>query len=149
MFADVSASTASGPACGPEPAAPSSGVAVPRVAASSQPDGRGRPYVSLRPGSAFSAIYRNGMRRRVGGVVVICAPGHPGSPQLGVVATRRVGNAVQRNRAKRRLREAAARVPLERDTAYVLVASTEVAEVPFSRLTDWLRRATSRRTDDG
>ena len=139
MFADVSESMASGPGCGPEQAAPSSSVAAPRVGASSPPEGR--PYTALRSGAAFQEVYRRGARRSVDGIVVIRMPGRPGPPQLGVVASRQVGNAVRRNRAKRRLRAAAAQVPLERDTAYVLIASTEVCDVPFPRLIGWLQDA--------
>lgn len=69
------------------------------------------------------------------------APGGSGQPEVGIVAGRRVGNAVRRSRAKRRLREAAARVRLEPGTAYVLIASAEVGDVPFSRLVAWLERA--------
>lgn len=64
-----------------------------------------------------------------------------GPPRVGVVAGRRVGNAVRRNRAKRRLREAVARVPLVPGTTYVLVAAPEVVDAPFDRLVAWVRGA--------
>jgi ribonuclease P protein component len=73
--------------------------------------------------------------------VVLQAPGTSARPEVGIVAGRRVGGAVQRSRAKRRLREAAARVPLQPGTAYVLIASAQVVDVPFSRLVGWLERA--------
>jgi len=65
---------------------------------------------------------------------VICAGGEMGAPQVGIVASRRVGGAVQRNRAKRRLREALIRVELRQDTAYVVVASPDVATMGFEHL---------------
>ncbi len=63
------------------------------------------------------------------------------TPQVGVVAGRNVGSAVKRNRAKRRLREAAQRVDLLPNTAYVVVASPDVLAVPFSELVNWLSSA--------
>jgi len=65
---------------------------------------------------------------------VICAGGEKGPPQVGIVASRRVGGAVTRNRAKRRLREALGRVDLRRDTAYVVVASPNVTTMGFDHL---------------
>jgi len=54
------------------------------------------------------------------------------------VAGRRVGNAVVRNRAKRRLREATARVKLCEDTAYVVVAQRGLNDAPFDELVEWV-----------
>jgi ribonuclease P protein component len=48
---------------------------------------------------------------------------------------------VVRNRAKRRLREALARVPLRVGRDYVVIATSVVAEVPFEDLVGWLTRA--------
>jgi ribonuclease P protein component len=53
------------------------------------------------------------------------APGESSAVRVGFTASRRVGNAVARNRAKRRLRAAAAAVLPDRgraDTDYVLIA---------------------------
>lgn len=91
----------------------------------------------LRSGARFASIYRTGRRARRGGLTVLAAPGQLDSPEVGVVAGKKVGNAVQRNRAKRRMREAAARAPLSPGRAYVLVASAEVAEVAFDDLVEW------------
>jgi ribonuclease P protein component len=72
---------------------------------------------------------------------VIRAPGEPGLPQVGFAPGRRAGNAVRRNLAKRRLREAAMRVPWDPGTAYVVVASPEVATADFRRVVAWLAAA--------
>lgn len=110
-----------------------------RVADVSPPEGR--PYRSLKGAHRFAEIRRRGRKVRRGGLVLMMAPGSPGPPEVGVVAGRRVGNAVVRNRAKRRLRAVAAEVALRPDTAYVLIASPEVVEAPFDRLVQWLRAA--------
>ena|GEM_PF-1821503 len=62
-------------------------------------------------------------------------------PEIGIVAGKRVGNAVKRNRAKRRLRDAADLVDLAPHTSYVVVASHEVVNAPFGELKDWMEKA--------
>ena len=69
------------------------------------------------------------------------AVGQTSMPELGVVAGKGVGNAVQRNRAKRRLREAAQRAGLRPNTAYVVVASPDVLDAEFDELVGWLSNA--------
>jgi ribonuclease P protein component len=75
---------------------------------------------------------------------VIRAITESGSPQVGIVASRRIGNAVRRNRAKRRLREALMGVDLEPDTAYVVIAPPGAATMEFGELTRRLREAVDR-----
>ncbi len=60
---------------------------------------------------------------------------------MGVIAGRRVGTAVERNRARRRLREALAALPVPQGMDCVVVAAAEVNEVGFDRLQRWLTEA--------
>lgn len=62
-------------------------------------------------------------------------------PEVGFVAGKRVGNAVQRNRAKRRLREIADVAGLQPHTAYVVVASPEVLDADYNELCRWMTDA--------
>lgn len=55
-----------------------------------------------------------------------------GAPRVAVVASRRVGDAVTRNRAKRLLREASRRVAWRPGTDIVLVARATCAESTLS-----------------
>lgn len=84
---------------------------------------------------------RRGIRRREGGITVVAAPGDADVPRVAFVASRALGPAVRRNRAKRRLREATARVPLQAGRDYVVIASGAVIEAPFVDLVAWLARA--------
>jgi ribonuclease P protein component len=65
--------------------------------------------MKLRKSSQFRTVYDEG-RKLVGTYAVIFYYEHPvlcDGPRFGVVASKRVGGAVERNRAKRLLREAA------------------------------------------
>jgi len=92
-------------------------------------------------------VYREGSRRRVGGVITYRTPGTIDEPEACFVAGKGVGNAVARNRAKRRLREAARRIELEPATAHVFVARRDVLDVPFTTLVDWMQSSASRAPD--
>lgn len=100
----------------------------------------GRPYTSLR-NLEIQRVRRIGARRRVGGIIVFDAPGEEGPPGVAVTAGRKVGGAVLRNRAKRRMREAVARAPIRPGHAYVLVASPAVVDAPFEELAAWVKEA--------
>lgn len=98
-------------------------------------------FVPLRGRTRFSSIYRNGSKVRRGPVVVFSLPSQHAEPEVGFVAGRRVGNAVVRNRAKRRLREAARRVPLTNNRAYVMVATPDTVDVAFDDLVECVASA--------
>lgn len=57
-----------------------------------------------------------------------------GDPRLAVVAGKRVGTAVERNRAKRRLRAAAATAPAPRGRDAVVIARPSVVHAPFEEV---------------
>lgn len=59
----------------------------------------------LRRRHSFQQNRRVGRRRRSSHFIVSLSPGPADHPRLGLVVSRRVGGAVQRNRLKRRLRE--------------------------------------------
>lgn len=101
----------------------------------------------LRKRAEFLAARKG---RRLNGpffFVEALARGDEGPPRYGLTVTRKVGNAVERNRIRRRLREAI-RVFAEADMVpgidYVIVARREVLSAPFAALSDELRRRVSR-----
>lgn len=75
------------------------------------------------------------------------APGDARGVRLGFTVTKKLGNAVVRNRAKRRLREAASLVmPLlaQPGCDYVLIGRDATASMPFVTLVDELKLAMSK-----
>jgi len=98
----------------------------------------------LRRDSDIAAVFTS--RRRRGGRYLVVHVGDAPCSQparVAVVASRRVGSAVQRNRAKRLLREAARTVPMRAGRDVVLVARGSILDVGLAQvraeLTDLVR----------
>lgn len=68
-------------------------------------DARFRPQDRIRKRSEYQVIYEKGQRIPSGSFVLFVLRNELGRPRLGITATRRVGGAVRRNRAKRLVRE--------------------------------------------
>jgi ribonuclease P protein component len=107
---------------------------------------------TLKVRADFLRVAGAGRRSARPGLVVQAAS-HPGKPsdatgiRVGFTASRKVGNAVVRNRAKRRMRAAAASVlpALGRPgTDYVLIARAGTADRPFAELVADLEAALRR-----
>jgi len=106
--------------------------------------------VRLRHRREFLAA-RHGRRVVTPGFVLQAVPRQArddaGLIGLGFTVSRKVGKAVARNRARRRLREAARAVfpgPAHPGTNYVIVARASVLTCPFDRLQHDLREALER-----
>ena len=93
----------------------------------------------LKTRSQFLAVAATRRKWAAAGLVLQGRPRADGSAHIGIgfTATRKIGNAVVRNRARRRLKEAA-RVALVRAGAagwdYVAVARAATPELPFPAL---------------
>lgn len=109
----------------------------------------GRPLGRLKRREDFLrvAAARN---KRVAAGFVLQACTHPENQntiRIGFTASRKVGNAVVRNRTKRRLRAAASAVlpNIGRNgTDYVLIGRQQTATIPFSALEADLRHAVAK-----
>ncbi len=61
--------------------------------------------------------------------------------RIGLVAGKRLGKAVKRNRIKRRIRHACHHIDFRPGWDHVVIPAASVAVVPFGTLVDWLERA--------
>jgi ribonuclease P protein component len=92
----------------------------------------------------FDAVYRRGRSASSRHLVVYAFARDPGAtlsePRIGLTVSRKVGGAVERNRVKRLLRAAAARVApgLAADVDLVIVARPGLAEALAEERLDWL-----------
>lgn len=96
----------------------------------------------LRKRPDFLAV-RNGERRKGPLFLLeVLDRGDDGPPRVGFTVTKRQGNAVERNRMRRRLKEAvriSAQFEMEPGHDYVVVARRDVLDASFSRLTSALK----------
>jgi len=68
---------------------------------------------------------------------------------VGFVASRKVGNAPARNRAKRRLRAAARVVSFQSNRDFVVVATKQVLYADFTDIIGWLEDCSNTNTKQG
>lgn len=120
------------------------------VAASGFPPDKAAPLPALgklpprlRKRAEFLAVRRGETRRGRLFLLEVLDRKDDGEPRVGFTVTKKSGNAVQRNRIRRRLREAI-RCHGVGDMApgndYVIVGRSDILCVPFSQLTDELTR---------
>jgi ribonuclease P protein component len=102
------------------------------------------PPPRLKRRAEFLAVAREGRKLGRGPLLVQARASEEPGLRLGFTATKKLGNAVVRNRAKRRMREAArlefAAVPAS-GWHVVLVARDGVTDTPFATLRETLHGA--------
>jgi ribonuclease P protein component len=90
----------------------------------------------VRHHAEFAAVQRHGRRTAGRYLTMLSAPNTLGRDRLGLIASRRLGNAVERNRAKRRVRELFRHLEIEapapgRSFDVVIIPRRELVRAPF------------------
>jgi ribonuclease P protein component len=91
---------------------------------------RFRPRQRLRTGADFDAVFKRGARLDGPLFLLVAAPNGRAFDRLGLAVNRRVGGAVERNRARRLLREGFRRLERAGSPGVDLVV---VARAPLAR----------------
>ncbi len=91
---------------------------------------RFRPRQRLRTGADFDAVFKRGARIDGPLFLLVAAPNGHAFDRLGLAVSRRVGGAVERNRARRLLREGFRRLERAGSPGFDLVV---VARAPLAR----------------
>jgi ribonuclease P protein component len=100
----------------------------------------GKNYGIVKESREFRKLFKSGKSRVTHAFVCYCAPNGLEVNRLGLVASKKVGNAVARNRAKRVIREAfRLREPHLRDKQtvrydYVFVARAKTPELKSTQI---------------
>ena len=90
--------------------------------------------IILNQNRDFQTLYKRGISFVTPFVVIYMRPNRFGVHRLGITAGKRVGNAVQRNRAKRLIRQAYLDI--------VIVARARICNLTSTRLVKYLRKET-------
>jgi ribonuclease P protein component len=94
------------------------------------------PAVRLRVRREFTAVQEHGRRVATKFMTLLAQPNGRDRDRLGIIASRRLGDAVVRNRAKRRLREVFRRHQADQTRALDIVAipRRELLTAPFDMI---------------
>ena len=98
---------------------------------------------AIKENRTFQRIYKRGRSALTPFLVLYCRPNNLGHNRLGVTVSTKLGGAVVRNRARRRLREVyrLAQPRLKQGYDLVLVARARSVNGPYDRLTAAFDRA--------
>jgi ribonuclease P protein component len=99
----------------------------------------------IRRRPEFERIYNQGVRIHGRFMTVFVLPNGSDVPRFGVAATRKLGSAVERNRAKRLSREVFRRHKVAAGLDIVIVPRREMLDAPFSSLESDYHAALDRR----
>lgn len=93
-----------------------------------------RPHEHVRKRADFERIYQTGTKRSGRLMTMFTRPREEGSARLGIAATRKIGGAVTRNRAKRLVRELFRHHKPSTPVDVVVVPRRELLDAPYARV---------------
>ena len=93
-----------------------------------------RPHEHVRKRADFELIYKTGYKRSGRLMTMFTRDREVQTPRLGIAATRKMGPAVQRNRAKRLVRELFRHHKPAGGVDVVVVPRREILDAPYARL---------------
>lgn len=93
-----------------------------------------RPHEHIRRRADFQLVYERGTRIRGRYLTIFVLPGDRDFGRLGIAATKKLGTAVERNRAKRLIREVFRRNNIAPGFDVVVVPKREVLDVSLTAL---------------
>jgi ribonuclease P protein component len=88
----------------------------------------------IRRRPEFERVYKDGARIHGRFMTLFVLPNGGTTPRFGVAATRKIGSAVERNRAKRLAREMFRRHKIAAGLDIVIVPRREMLDAPFASL---------------
>jgi ribonuclease P protein component len=103
-------------------------------AAAMQADQRFRRHQHIRQRADFQRVYETGRKHQGRCMVIFTLPRNGQPTRLGIAATRKLGKAVERNRAKRQIRELFRRHPAPPGFDIVVVPRRPLFDSSFTGL---------------
>jgi ribonuclease P protein component len=97
-------------------------------------DQRFRRHEHIRQRRQFQQVYDRGRKHQGRYMIVFTLPRAEGGTRLGIAATRKLGIAVERNRAKRLVRELFRQHPAPPGFDIVVIPRRPLFDAPFSSL---------------
>src|SRR5256714_7452928 len=104
-----------------------------------------RPAERIRRRAEFQEVYSRGIKAHSRYATVFLLPNELGVGRLGIAATRKLGDAVRRNRAKRLIREVFRRNKIARGFDIVIVPKRDLLDASLDALEADYRHLLARR----
>jgi ribonuclease P protein component len=88
----------------------------------------------LRRRSEFTGVFEGGVKRHGQLMSVVVRDSGPGAARIGIAASRKLGGAVERNRAKRRIREVFRRLAIAPGLDIVVMPRPALLTAPLANV---------------